>query len=288
MISDEMICGGTINNSNYDAPKEIKSKDIVKMTMDFFIYNYWSFREGGYCHFEIVKDEEGNIYLSDDFDGNNKISVSKEVLIEAQKVIDENGLVKLNGTSEYTSGLPPEYGPQSLTAEYESGEKLHFCINGEPYSKWATDFFKLFGKEYSKNGNDKYMPPKDTLTLTRFDIEFDKDDKHSFYANVTYEDDVARFTRSIYDRKKQDSVDDVIDIDRDVYDKVEEILEANDFVFNNQEQFDTKLESKDSIYLEYQSGRHFKLEKTKNNEERFNKVLDELVNYLDTLFNKKG
>lgn len=289
MKNDEFIDGGVINNSNYDAPKEIKSKEITKMSMGFFLFDPWSRnREGKHYFFIIDKDEDGNMYLSDTINGNNKILIGEDLLKEAQKIIDDNNLVNLNGTVEYTSGLPVEFSPEELTVDYKSDEHLHFLINGYPYSKWQKEFVKLFGREYLRNGNDKYMPPKETLTLTRFDVDFDKDNKHYLYAEVIQVDETKKFMRIVYDKEKQESVDDAVEIKREIFDKVAQIIEENGFTFIDYEIFNPEKLSEDYIYLEYQDGRTVRIENNKENEERFTKVLDELINYLDTLFDEKG
>lgn len=285
MKNDELVCGGLINNTNYDAPKEIKSKDITKMSMRFFLFKTWGYREGNNYSFSVEKDEEGNIYLSDYQD---KVLIDKDILIEAQQIIDNNELVKLNGTSEYTSGLPVEYSPMNLSVDYESGEHLFFCKDGYPTSKWARDFVKLFGNVFNKNGIDKYMPPKETTTLTRFDIDFDKEDKHYLYAELTYDENTVKFLRSVYDKNVKDSVDNEIDITDEMYVKVGQIIEDNDFTFLDYDGVRPEVETKDYIYLEFQDGRTQRIEKTKGNEERFEKVLNEITTYLDTLFDKKG
>ena len=234
MNNDEFIDGGVINNSNYDAPKEIKSKEITKMSMGFFLFDPWSRnREGKHYFFIIDKDEDGNMYLSDTINGNNKILIGEDLLKEAQKIIDDNNLVNLNGTVEYTSGLPVEFSPEELTVDYKSDEHLHFLINGYPYSKWQKEFVKLFGREYLRNGNDKYMPPKETLTLTRFDVDFDKDYKHYLYAEVIQVDETKKFMRIVYDKEKQESVDDAVEIKREIFDKVALIIEENGFSDND-------------------------------------------------------
>ena len=285
MKNDDVMCGGIINNYNYDAPKEIKSKDIIKMSMSFFLFNSWGFREGNRYNFSIEKDKSGNVFLSDNID---KILVDEEVLKESQKIIDDYELVKLNGINEYSSGLPYEYSPMNLSVDYESGERLQFCQDGYPTSKWAKEFVKLFGNEFNKNGFDRYMPPKETTTLTRFDVDFDRDDKHYLYAELTYDENTSKFLRSVYDRKVQDSVDDEIDITDEMYVKVGQIIDDNGFTFINYDEDRPEVESKDYIYLEFQDGRAQRIEKIKGNEERFEKVLNEITNYLDTLFDKKG
>ncbi len=169
----EIICGGVTDNTDNGAPKEIASDELVSFSTKFFAYGKYGSDVSGTFWFEAKPDENGRLFLSEKLAFNNTGCVTDaEFLPQIQKVIAKYDLAKLNGVERYTNGLPPEYQPAFLSAEYASGERLYFCVNNSPHEGWSADIFALIADEFAKSGDRRFLPPEEANEITRFDLEF--------------------------------------------------------------------------------------------------------------------
>lgn len=149
-------CGGTINNTNPFASKKIKSDKIVYFHTKFFLepkdeYEEEHEKARGYI-FEVKTDKDGKILLSEDYYDPVSCETDEAIFSKLQKIIEEHDLVKMNGVSNYTQGLPPEFSPAFLEAVYDSGEKLDFCFDNNPYDDWSRDIMRLLMDELADCG----------------------------------------------------------------------------------------------------------------------------------------
>ena len=141
---EEPICGGVVDRSDHSAPKVIESKEIRSFSTSFWRYDEDSpNHEAHRWNITVAKDDAGEVWA--EINGNRaRISGGNALLAEVQEAIDRFGLVKFNGVDRVTSGLPPEYSPTRLKAEYASGERLYFRTNGDPDSPWTAAILEIF------------------------------------------------------------------------------------------------------------------------------------------------
>ncbi len=154
--------GGVIDQTDVNAPKVIQSDKLVSFTSEFYLYGYdrpGSEYDRKY-RFDVSPDENGKLILSEQYNGKISCEVDDTFLLDLQKIITKYDLVKLNGIDRYTAGLPPEFQPSFLSADYESGEHLYFRIKNEPDAKWAKEVLDLCIDEFAAHGNKTLLIPK--------------------------------------------------------------------------------------------------------------------------------
>ena len=137
------LCGGVVDRSDHSAPKAIASKDISSFSTSFWRYDEDSPSQGArrWC-ISAGRDDAGELWA--EINGDKADLQDRKALADVQEVIDRFGLVKRNGVDRVTSGLPPQYGPARLKAEYASGERLYFQTNGDPDSPWTAAILEIF------------------------------------------------------------------------------------------------------------------------------------------------
>lgn len=153
-LNTEYICGGTTQNTDYNAPKKIESDKLRSFSAKFFLYDE-SGSEGDYW-FEVKPNEEGKLILSEQCAYHVSCETNAALLSALQKIIVKYELVKMNGTDKYTNGLPPAYQPSFLSAAYESGERLCFCTNNDPDAAWTREVLQLLGDEFASHGENRF------------------------------------------------------------------------------------------------------------------------------------
>ncbi len=178
---EPIICGGVIDYTDQNAPKEIISKNIVEFSTSFFIYDKYDEEKDGIYDIEIVDNENGEHVLTVKGVYNHDMLVDDSVLVDVQAIIDKYELVKNNGAGEVTSGLAPEWGPWKLRVTYDSGEKLYFYENGSPEADWTAEFRDYFVGVMTKAGFEDVLVPKEAMTIEKFSFAFDIDEEYHFY-----------------------------------------------------------------------------------------------------------
>ena len=119
------VSGEVIDHSDPNAPTEIKSTELVSFETGFFRYETDP-AEGGYRYSFSLKPGDGKLILSENKRYDISCEVDEAVLDKTQEIIAQFNLAKWNGKDRYTSGLPEEYAPYYLSAEYASGERIYF------------------------------------------------------------------------------------------------------------------------------------------------------------------
>ncbi len=160
------VSGGTVDKTDYDAPKIIESKEITDFSASFFLRNE---KQGGWdgrkYSFKVYKNESGVLTAEEE-----KLKISApaddKLLKALQGVIDEQKLVQKNGICKYTSGLAPAFQPCNCTVNYASGEKLTFTENNNPEAEWAQKIYSVFAEWFAENGDDTLLPEDETETAT--------------------------------------------------------------------------------------------------------------------------
>ena len=168
--TEEPICGGVTDNTDYNAPKEIKSDKLVSLSVGFYHDFKYDTGNGMFYTFYLEPNEDGTLILKDNSVAEG-FEVDSSVLDGAQKIIKENDLAASNGINKTTAGLPPEYQPCFVEARYDSGEYISFSTNSDPTSAWGSDFVDYFGRIMAENGDDKYLASKLSGSIKRFWLE---------------------------------------------------------------------------------------------------------------------
>ncbi len=165
-VGEELpVCGGVTDYTDVNAPKKIKSKNIVSFSTHFFLYDQYEYEEkSGVYDIEVGKNEKGEIILSVQGVYNHELAVTDQIFADIQDIIDQYGLVENNGAGRVTAGLSPEYQPWSLSAVYNSGENLYFYENGRPDADWTAAFQDYFIHVMADAGYEDVLPPKDAET----------------------------------------------------------------------------------------------------------------------------
>ena len=139
---DSPTCGGTVDQTDYDAPKTIESKEIASFEATFFFREDDASTPGRRYHFTIEPDENGTLIAAEDTLGVLG-RVDASVMESLQGIVDEEKFAELNGVHKYVSGLPPEFQPCGITARYASGATLSFVVNGDPDHTWPAKIYSL-------------------------------------------------------------------------------------------------------------------------------------------------
>lgn len=150
-INNRPVRGGIVDKSDKKAAKVIKSETIVKFFAKFYLYGKMGRESDSSYEICFQKENDGKYILSEE---KHQISCETDEYFvkNIQKVIVKHNLFSSNGIHRYTQGLPVQYQPSTLRAEYESGEVLSFTVNNDPDSEWAGDILELVGEEFSRHG----------------------------------------------------------------------------------------------------------------------------------------
>ncbi|MBO7676921.1 MAG: hypothetical protein J6S49_05355 [Erysipelotrichaceae bacterium] len=305
---EEPISGGTTDKTDYNAPKEIKSKDISELSTHFYLDLRYTANDDHLFDFEIKKDDSGTLMATENNSGIS-FKADKKLLDDLQAVIDKYELVKDNGVNKVTAGLPPEFQPCYLKVDYASGEQLYFRYDNDPSAKWATRFYDIFARWFADNGDDSLYPEKESSLVERIDIRVVEGDMYYECSGVNVQDDQAidgekyLLNRSIFDDSKKEVVyDRFIRFPEDYYQNITEILNRydtvmkydfsyfdhdsgfygfNDDFYENEEDGDVSWD----IYIKYESGKILNIETSKASEiEAMSGLLNDLRTYCDSLF----
>jgi len=147
----ESFGGGTVDNSDPDAPKVIESTEITEFSVNFFLAERWAGEGDHRFEFEIKPDENGVLTAYENRSG-NRCPADDNLLQALQEVISQNGLAAKNGVHKTTSGLPAIYQPRRLSVVYASGETLYYTANNNPHAVWAVQICDVFSEWFNANG----------------------------------------------------------------------------------------------------------------------------------------
>lgn len=149
---EEIVCGGTIDETDYDAPKVIESKEIVRFSAYFCLVGDYALNgNSSLYNFEITNNGEGGLTATETLTGT--VAPADAALIgELQSIIDRYSLVENNGVYRYTAGIAPEYQKCSLSAKYASGEELNFTMPNEPEAAWAQEIYTAITNCLAESG----------------------------------------------------------------------------------------------------------------------------------------
>ena len=244
--NDDM-CGGRVEKNDSGAPKVIASKNITDFSVHFGCINRIGIFGCEFYDFTVKRDREDGPYVLEFRE--HKIETDDRLCRDIQQIIDENNLVLDNGVVRYTHGLPPEFQPYDFDAVYDSGERLHFYIQGEPTASWCVSLRKALCRELVRNGIEDLLPPKEDRNVARLDLSFQEWPLKTMYATIRTQDDdpgerPVHFCKSVWNYETGESVyNAIIRIPDGFYAHITELAEQTDLreYSNGQiEPFETK------------------------------------------------
>ena len=317
VIEPEPVDGEGTNKTDYNAPKEIASKDITLFSTSFFQANRWTSSKSHDFEFQIRPDEGGALTASEEVSG-IRVPADETLLHAVQEIIDKYDLVKKNGVYEVNYSLSPEYQKCTLTADYASGETLRFTDLNDPYAQWSEEIYDVFSNWFQEKGNDSLLPEKETSPVTRIGFTYDRNFMEYDYSVVHVSEENAvngdryPLMLTVYDWKEEKSVSsDYRKAPEDFYERITEILfkydpvtkydfssysHKNDNYSNHddgyfgwgitpaEEEPDEEGEGVE-LYLEYEDGKHINIETRKRSElDGMKPLVEELAEYYSSLF----
>ena len=286
-VTEEPICDGVTNNTDYDAPKVINSDNLVGLLMGFYHEDKYDSSMGRYYTFILESGDDGKIVLKDSYNGEG-FEVTQSVLDGAQAIIKKYDLAKANGVNRITAGLPPEYERCNFKAEYDSGEYISFSENSDPSSEWGREFIDYFAPIFAEHGDNQYMPPEISGVITCFNLEVKKDNLLYQYCTETEN----RIYRCIYDCDTGENVDEtIVDSASEYYEGLMQIISDNNIRdFENMytaSDFDNTSDYYD-FYIELDNGDRLSGASCDADEiSLFRPVENKIMKYIDEYVDKK-
>ena len=302
---DAPNAGGTTDRTDYDAPKEIKSKDISSFYATFYLVGEWrpGF-EGGQLTLEIREDDEGKLRADVTDDADSFSAPTDDALLSSvQAVIDAYDLVQQNGIYRVTAGLPPEFQQCTLTAQYESGEYLTFTTNNDPDALWSKQLYLAFANWFaSVRGDDSLLPPKRTDKVVKLRYHFKEDGLLVEFGGINVPEENAingetyLLEKDIYDTEKEETLEwEFILFPEDYYEKINEIIARHDlrafdrysvyYWMDPPEEADEPYLADLQLHIEYENGQNLYIDTSSAEAiEKLRPLLADLVTYYDTLF----
>lgn len=306
--------GGLTDKTNENAPKEIKSDELIFFETEFFRNGDYVYDKDRIYRFKMTKSEDGVYTITEGYDENLKCETDVSFAVRLQQIIREYDLVSLNGIDKQTAGLPPEYGPYWVNAEYASEEKLYFFMDGDPNEAWTGAILDLFAKEFGDHGIADLLPPKEESAMTRFELEYSFGDVRYCYGEIwipmteeesersledvmtngaNYDDCVKMAYAEAWDKKNNESLGDGrrADITEEYYQALQEIVEETELNrFQNGSIFPGSFDYENTpqyyeFYIEYESGKRMSAF-TQDAEqcERFAAIAARFTEFLNTYF----
>jgi len=306
---EEPTSGDNTTVIDENAPKKIESKKICELYAPMNIATRWHGDEDHDFEFEIKKDEKGILTAYENVTG-IFAECDEDLLYDLQAVIDKRDLASLNGVYDVTAGLAPEMEEKQFRVEYESGEKIEFTRNNQPYSLWGEEFYDVFAKWFEEKGMNDLYPDKEDTQVTRIRFWFMEDKVRKEYGLMKKGDSYV-LNKSVYDFKKEKSVyDKSVKIPKDFYEEITRIADSYELVrrydfssydYDNNNYgnhgrgyygFGEKPQGEEdstdmslTLHLEYESGKRVNIDTKKESEiKAMRSLIDELLNYLDKAF----
>lgn len=309
--NEDVICGGTTDTSDLNAPKEIKSDNLTSLSMGFYHEDKFDSSKGRYYTFYLTEDENGKLRLKDN-SASTGYEVDEVVLDDAQAIIKKYELAKSNGIHKITAGLAPCYAECFFEAEYDSGESISFSVNSDPCAKWSGAFVDYFGSIFAKNGDEKYLVSKIDGTIKRFCFNLQEDGK--LYSCDSIRVPISGVTRSFEEVASGDLPDseyetklniNVYDLEKDeeernvysyptkeYYEGILEIvsdMEIRDFEnYNSSSDFDDAQSSAEyyEFYIEFEDGKRISGASNEPEDfDNFKPIANRITEYLEDYFN---
>lgn len=222
----DILCGGRVDRG-FDAPKVIQSKDLTALDTEFFYTEKYGDRGYACLRIKLERDEKNELILSEENRYNVSTEVGNEVLSGTQELIDKFKLSGLNGTDEYTSGLPYPYSPMYFKARYASGESIYFYVDGNPQEPWCNELAEYFLNVFEEYGETSVLPKRESVQIVGFDIEYFDGAVNHAYGNIMTQNNEVKLLKRKYDYNTNESVhEEYIEVPENCYSELEIYLKG--------------------------------------------------------------
>lgn len=314
--TQDIVTGGKKDNTNYDAPKEIKSDDLISFKTEFYRNSDYVYDKTREYRFKMTKSDGDVFIITEGDDEKLRCETDGTFAVKLQQIIRDYDLVKLNGIEKQTYGLPEEFAPYWLRAEYTSDEKLYFYMDGDPDSTWTGAILDLFATEFGKHGIDDLLPPREESAMTRFSLEYsygnikycygecwipvtEEENERSLEDILTngsnYDDCVKKIYAEVWDRNGKQNLEDdrLADVTEEHYSALQEIVEEtglnrfqNGYIFPDGFDYDNTPQYYE-FYIEYESGNRMSgFSDDAKQCEKFQAIATKFSQYYDAYFEK--
>ena len=199
------ISGGTVDKTDPDAPKTIRSRDIAEFYASFFLETRWTAAERRAFTFRIEPDETG-APVAEETGSGLRFPADDALLNALQAVVEETGLAARNGVYRVTAGLAPEYQACDLRIVYASGEVLWFTVNNDPTALWSEKIYDVFAAWFAAQGDASLFPAAETAPVTALSLFFTENGRTLIYETEDGEDAAALLQRTVYDEAARKTV----------------------------------------------------------------------------------
>ncbi len=227
VLQDDPVCGGVTDHTDVSAPKQIQSDDLRSLHTEFYCFDELDDSRSGRYAFDLKENDTGVLELCVDGVISGSVPVSSEVLDGAQSIIKEQKLVEWNGVDKITAGLPPEYGPCTLEAEYASGEIIRFCQNNDPYAAWVKALQSYFLQVLAACGLSEAEVPAEALTIDRFSMSFNVENVSYSYGTIICENNVVKLYEEQYDMDKKKTISEKIaELNEEIFEGLQKVIES--------------------------------------------------------------
>ena len=289
--------GGHMENNDTNVPKEIASKKIVEFDCHFYVHNRLFVMQNEFLSFSVTKETDGSGLIISRSNG-EAVKTDESFMDRLQEVIEKNDLISLNGRNEYSQGLPPEYQSYELKAVYDSGEKLSFCIMGNPSYPWCQDLRKALCDELVRHGIEDMLPPKADRNVVRFILEIQKWPRLIRYWTIRTDEApgerVVHYLRWVWNKSTETTErKETIVVPDGFYERISELIEktklrdySNGLIdFPNGEKPDQVRDPVTKFSAEGESSRQFNCFVTGEEiTEGLQKAVDTIREYIDSVF----
>ncbi|MDD6847501.1 MAG: hypothetical protein PUD53_01805 [Oscillospiraceae bacterium] len=150
--------GGVVQSVNTNAPKTIKSKQIIIFECKFSTLAFLDLDEEIGNRVYILEARLENEFVNGRYRHRSRFENNVDVKFKAepsfmeclQRIIEEHNLAKNNGVCYKVKGLPDMYGAK-LMVDYASGERIYTSNNQDNFLSVSAikEMLRLFRKQLS-------------------------------------------------------------------------------------------------------------------------------------------
>lgn len=282
---EDIIDGGSIDNTDPNAPKVINSKEIKELNTYFYLDDYLNNNYTGFYEIDI-KENNGEFILKESKTFKIEENICKEEVAKFQEIIDKYELVKANGYDKVTAGLPPEYQPMALSVKYVSNESLYFRENNNPDSEWTMQFVKCTKDIFISHGHEELKEP--VKVISNFIVNFTNEGSRYHYFFLIDQNEELKLARSVI----QNNVvieDKIINVPENFNELIHELIDKCDLYSFNTGSLNvgSDLYKKEfyEIYIDFDDGSQiYDYSNEDEKVQKFNLIKEDILNALEELF----
>ena len=217
-------CGGHTHRQDLLAPKKIDCREIVSFDTHFYLQDPLdNSRSGGYAYTIEQQADKWILKVGQKFE---ETLTDPTVLTRLQELIEKHDLIRINGLTDYTNGLPPEFQPCSFTAIYANGQKLYFYVQNAPDADWALDIRNLLDEYLAANGHPERSYKPEVFRIKQAQFKFNRENLAYFFSEIRMQDGSLKLLCNIYDMEaKKVAADEITEFPENYYERLQQCVE---------------------------------------------------------------